>query len=264
METVCDDFNMMIEKFSLMDDAFMTKVFEDNIPCTELLLHVILKDDKIKVKQVRTQSKLKNLQGRDLTLDILAEKADGTQFNIEIQNDSKGAIAKRARYHLSLLDAHSLAVGKSYEQLPDNYVIFITRFDVLKGNLPLYHIKRTIEENGQQFSDGSQIIYVNNSIKNDTPLGKLMHDFSCAKPENMYYKELAERVSYFKRTKEGNEFMSDLMTEFMEKWRKKWAKEEKERLALRLLQHGMSIEEVADLTLLSENEVSKLAGKCSA
>ncbi len=58
--------------------------------------------------------------------------------------------------------------------------------------------------------------------------------------------------------------MSDLMTEFMEKWRKKWAKEEKERLALRLLQHGMSIEEVADLTLLSENEVSKLAGKCSA
>ena len=43
------------------------------------------------------------------------------------------------------------------------------------------------------------IIYVNAEIKDETPLGKLMQDLSCANPDEMNYKELADRARYFKK-----------------------------------------------------------------
>ena len=60
-----------------------------------------------------------------------------------------------------------------------------------------------IQETGKPFGDGSHIIYVNAQCKNDTPLGKLMHDFSCTQADDMHYPVLAERVRYFKENVKG-------------------------------------------------------------
>ena len=204
-----------IRELTLLDDAFMTKVFEDDIKQAQFLLRILFNDDTIKVKKVFTQKRIKNLQGRDLQLDILAEKADGTKFNVEVQNQNSGAIPQRARYHLSILDGKSLPKGKYFDKLPDNYVIFITKNDVLQGKLPIYHIHRTIDENGQPFADGSHIIYVNGEIQDETPLGRLMHDFCCKNPDDMHYKELAEKAKYFKEEQGGTEIMGDVIEKLM-------------------------------------------------
>ena len=90
MVKIKQDLLNSIKEFTLMDDPFMTKVFEDDIERTQLILRIILENDTIKVKKASTQKRLKNLQGRDLQLDILAEKADGTKFNVEVQNESSG------------------------------------------------------------------------------------------------------------------------------------------------------------------------------
>ena len=42
-----------------------------------------------------------------------------------------GASFKRARYHSSLMDMHSLEPGQNFDGLPEHFVIFITREDVL-------------------------------------------------------------------------------------------------------------------------------------
>ena len=81
----------------------------------------------------------------------------------------------------------------NYKDLEEVYVIFITENDVMGYYLPIYNIQRYIDENGKAFADGSHIIYVNSKIQDDTPLGRLMHDFYCADPNEMYYKELAEK-----------------------------------------------------------------------
>ena len=60
-----------------------------------------------------------------------------------------------------------------------------------------------IQETGKPFGDGSHIIYVNAQCKNDTPLGKLMRDFSCTQADDMHYPVLAERVRYFKENVKG-------------------------------------------------------------
>ena len=268
MVKVKQDLLNSIKEFTLMDDPFMTKVFEDDIERTQLILRIILENDTIKVKKASTQKRLKNLQGRDLQLDILAEKADGTKFNVEVQNESSGAIPQRARYHMSLLDAKSLPKGEYFDKIPENYVIFITREDVLKGLLPIYHIHRTIDENGHSFADGSHIIYVNAKIHNDTPLGMLMHDFCCKNPDDMHYKKLAEKIRYFKEDKEGLDKMGDVMEKLIAKREKeaikKTEKEARISFAKEMLANNESIDKIVKYSKLSVKEVRALADKMSA
>ena len=260
MHNLTNNYDEAITEFCMMDDEFMTKIFEDNIPCTELLLRTTLQDDTIKVIKVATQKSLKNLQGHDIRLDILAKKRDGTLINVEVQNSDSGAIPQRARYHASLLDSHILLKGDDYKTLSDTYVIFITKNDVLKKNLALYHIQRIILEADESFGDGSHIIYVNNKIKDNTPLGRLMHDFSCKEPDDMYYDVLAKRAAYFKKTQEGREEMSDVMKKFAERL----VHDNNIEIAKNLLADGVSIEIIANRFKLPIEEVRKLAEKRSA
>ena len=192
----------LLQGFRLLDDDFMSKVFEDK-ECAQLLLHIILERSDLVVQEVHGQYSIKNLQGRSVRLDILAVDQEGKHYNIEIQRQDEGADARRARYNSSLLDANLTHPGDRYEELRETYVIFITERDVLKAGLSIYHIDRMIQETGKPFGDGSHIIYVNAQCKNDTPLGKLMHDFSCTQADDMHYPVLAERVRYFKENVKG-------------------------------------------------------------
>ena len=49
MLTQKKNYDDAIKGFCMMDDEFMTKMYENNIPCTELLLQIILGNDKIAV-----------------------------------------------------------------------------------------------------------------------------------------------------------------------------------------------------------------------
>lgn len=94
-----------IKGMRLMDDEFMTKCFEDNVECTELVLRIIMDKDDLNVKSARTQYTVKNLQGRSVRLDIFADDSMDRKYNIEVQKSEKGAGSKRARYNSSLMDA---------------------------------------------------------------------------------------------------------------------------------------------------------------
>ena len=192
--------------FRLLDDDFMTKVFED-ISCAELLLRIILNDEGIRVLEAHSQRGIKNLQGRSVKLDILAVDSHNRVFNVEVQRSDRGAGAKRARYNSALIDANVTEPGDQYEDLNETFVIFITENDVMKAGLPIYHIDRVVRETGKLFEDEEHIIYVNSQIKDETKLGRLMHDFSCTDAKDMYNKVLADRVRYFKEDERGVESM---------------------------------------------------------
>lgn len=192
--------------FRLLDDDFMTKVFED-ISCAELLLRIILNDEGIRVLEAHSQRGIKNLQGRFVKLDILAVDSHNRVFNVEVQRSDRGAGAKRARYNSALIDANVTEPGDQYEDLNETFVIFITENDVMKAGLPIYHIDRVVRETGKLFEDEEHIIYVNSQIKDETKLGRLMHDFSCTDAKDMYNKVLADRVRYFKEDERGVEIM---------------------------------------------------------
>ena len=264
-------FRQVVDDITLMNNRFMNKVFDGNIPATQRMLRVILKNDKIKVRKVSVQQWLQNLYGHSAQLDILAEDEHGTQFNVEIQRSDEGASVQRARFYCGALDMHFLDRGKKYEALPDAYVIFITESDVLKKGRPLYNIQRSIDETGEAFGDGSHIVYVNAACQDDTPLGRLMQDFNCNDPAKMHYKELADRVNYFKTSKEGEIDMTDIIEAYANNKAEQAAKEAVAKashqrnveVAKKMLADGMNLEAVVRYSDLSEEEVRALAAKQS-
>ncbi len=201
-----------IRRFCLMDDAFMSMIFQ-KLECTQLLLRLILERTDLTVKKVRTQHEMKNLWGRSSRLDILAVDRDGKYYNIEVQRKDEGADPRRARYYSALLDTNITEPGEHFENLAETYVIFITENDVLGAGKPLYHIKRMIEETGKEFKDGTHIIYVNSKVQDKTGRGKLMHDLYCTDPDDMYYKELADEVRYYKQEEKGVSQMCKILEE---------------------------------------------------
>ena len=251
-----------IRGLRLIDDDFLNICFDGFYEGTELLIRIILNRDDIRVKQVQTQRQMKNLVGRDVRLDIDAVDSEGREINIEVQRADHGAARRRARYYSSILDAHLLQPGDPFDKLPETYVVFITENDVLKGGLPLYTIERQITETGIPFNDGEHIIYVNGSARNDTTeLGKLMHDFFCTDPDDMNYRELAEKARYFKQDEKG----VATMCKAMEDMRKEAAAQTIKGVALRMLQaQKYTLEEIAEMTGLSIDEVQALSSEKTA
>ena len=241
----------------LIDDDFMAAVFEDPA-CAEFLLQIILKREDLKVREVHGQYSIKNLQGRSVRLDILAVDEQNRAYNIEVQRSDRGASEKRARYNSSLLDANLTYSGSSYDALNEAYIIFITENDVLKAGLPIYHSHRVVEETGAVFNDQSHIIYVNSQIKDESALGKLMHDFFCTDAKDMFYPVLANRVQYFKQDAKG----VATMCRAMEEMRNETVRERNIEIAKTMLaSKKLSYEDIALFSGLTVDEVKSLDAK---
>ncbi len=247
--------------FRLLDDDFLTKCFEGDTASIELVLQIVLEKPDLKVLDVRTQVFVENLLNRSVRLDILATDSIGAKLNVEVQRSDKGAERKRARYNSSMMDANLLKKGEDFDKLPETWVIFITENDVMGKGLPLYPIERCFLGTGERFEDGSHILYVNGAYRGDTPIGKLMHDFSCTDAADMYYGTLADRVRFFKESKEGIE----IMCRAMEDMRNQTLKEGMKEVALRMLAAGKyALEEIVNISGLSLEEVKQLKADRSA
>ena len=250
-----------ISRLRLIDDDFMTVCFDGYIEGANLLLRVILQRDDLKIEEVKTQKTLKSLEGRDLRLDIYATDDKGSKYNIEIQRSDKGAIARRARYHSSMIDSDMLKTGQDFDELNTNIVIFITENDVLGLDEPIYHIDRYVKEGDYlPFNDGSHIIYVNGEKKGtDTELEKLMSDFYCTEAKDMNYKELSDRVKYYKETKKGAEDMCQIWDEIREEGVERGMIMGKEENALKMLADNLPLETIARYTGLPLERIKELA-----
>ena len=281
----------ILKDLTLMSDSFMRAVLK-NPECTEEVLRTILSKKQLKVISQTLQADYKNLQGRSAILDCVAVDREHNLYNVEIQQKREGASPKRARYHSGLLDMNLLEPGEAYQKLPNSYVIFITETDPLGYHFPIYHISRKIEENGEDFPDCAHIIYVDSKNQEDTALGRLMHDFHCKAPEEMYNPVLRQQVYQFKNTRKGVTFMCREMDKIYRDGerngqkigqergekigqkrgekigrergekigKKQGVKSEQRRIVNSLKRKGKTMDEIAYLTGIHETVVRKLLG----
>ena len=254
-----------IKKLRLLDDDFLSVCFDQDKECTQFVLRILLNKEDLKVIEVKTQYSVKNLQGHSVILDVFATDSNNMRYDIEIQRADRGASPKRARYNSSLIDDQVLIAGDSYEVLPETYVIFITENDVIGKGRPIYHIERMITETGEAFEDGSHIVYVNAAYKDDSQLGKLMHDFSCANPNDMNYSVLAQKTRYFKEDTKGVTHMCRIMEEMCAEVRAEGFADGKANAevaiknAIRMLKDGLQVEKISQYTELPVEKVEELA-----
>ena len=260
-----------IQAFRLMDDDFMTVVFAGDNKLTEFLLRILLSRDDLTVKRSMTQREKRNLFGRSVRLDIVAEDTNGKIYNIEVQRADKGADAHRARYNLAMLDSHTLKKGDDFSSLPETYIIFITENDYLGLGKPCYTVKKHFDctdsdGNDLPFDDGCNIIYVNGAYRGEDAIGYLMHDFSESVADEMHYAEIADRVRFHKQQTKGVEPMSKIMEEYGEEVRAEARAEalaeSKIEFTEDLIRDGtMPLERIASVTKLPLEQVKQIAEK---
>ena len=246
-------YEKLVAELTMMSDMFMRNVL-NILECAEYVLRVITENDDLELTEVVVQKDYKNLQGRSAVLDCVAVNGRKEIYDIEVQQEKAGAGPKRLRYHSSIIDAHSLFAGEDFEKLPESKVIFIVDEEVENEVAPILHIKRTVRETGRDYNDKSEIIYINARMKENTDLGRLMHDFHCTKAEDMYSKVLAERVRVLKETQEGVE----IMCKEMEKMRDEVREEAKLEIIYKMIKKNYSNAEIKEFYDVTDEEIEQI------
>ena len=251
-----DERMRAIQKFTLMDDTFMTQVFAGDTECTQELLHIILHRADLRVTRAATQLTIGNLFGRSVRLDIYAVDEAGRQYDIEVQQEDKGAAPERARLNSALFDARITTAGEQYDEIPESYIIFITARDVLKDGLPVYTIERTIQETGKLFGDRAHIVYVNGAYRGEDEVGRLMRDFNCEDYRQIQNHKIAARVKYFKEESKGVAEMCKTMQVIVDREREDAEIAKGKRIALNLWNGGEhDLDKIAQTTELTLEQV---------
>ena len=241
-----------------IDDDFMRCIFRDNIPLAQLVLRILTGKKDLEITKLETQKDMKRLVGaRSICLDAYGTDAQGKKYDLEVQRADHGAGKHRARYHPSSMDVENLDAGQDFDELPDTYTIFVTEHDVFSKGKAFYRVERVNLDLNEPFDDGEHILYVNGAYRDDSEIGKLMHDFSFFFPDDMNFELLKSATRYYKENPEGVEIMCKAFEETRN--------EKAIRIAKNMIElNQFPLELIAQVTELPLEKVQELAGKKTA
>ena len=129
--------------FTLMSDVFMSVALEDLAAC-EYVIRILMGKPDLVVIDVKTQYTISKITSRDARLDVLAEitavDSKNKLVNIEIQRRDTVDHAKRTRFYGSMIDSEYLQKGKTYSELPDVYIFYISKTDIWRSGKTTYEV----------------------------------------------------------------------------------------------------------------------------
>ena len=265
---------MIGEKKMKQKKSLQELTFKDNFMFGAVLLDpenckgVIERSLGIEIERVevsREKSIVYNPEYKGVRLDAYAKDANNTHYNVEMQVLPKPAIQKRARYYHSQIDMEILLTGVSYNELPDTYVIFVCDFDPFGKGKYRYTKKSICKELPElEMDDGAYTIFLNTKGNNENEepeeLVKFLK-FVGAKPsdsekdfKDAFIKRLQKSIKEVKASREmGARYMT--FQELLQDERI----EERRRIAKKMLEKNMSIEEIVELTEMTAEQVIALS-----
>jgi len=255
-------------QFNLSDFTLFLSVMK-NPKAYRNVISIIMDEPDIEIKEVKVEQVVLNKSGkRAIRLDAWAKTTDERQFNMEMQNDTKGDdIRKRSRFYQGLLDSPILKAGRNtkYKMLPSTVIIFITQEDIFGKNLAKYTFTERCEEiEDLKLEDGTTKIFLNMSSKNGAPelvsMLQYMKDTYLENPEiivkDSRLVELDQIVNEVRASEEWEVVKMNILEIGKEIGKEAGAKEKLVELIQKKLNKGYSVEEIADV-LEEEIEVIK-------
>ncbi len=201
MKAKNQDVLSLIKSMTLFHSP-MIKVVFGHRECVNEMIDIIL-GRHLHIDEHHVEHYMSNIKGREAQFDIYV-KSEKMRINVEIQRKEKGATPKRGRLNLSLIDTQEIKKSSEYEEVPESYIVFMCEGDYFKKGLPIYHLKLTNKETKEEVDIGQEMIYVNGDYQDeDTVLGRLIHDFHCIDPNEMYSEVLKKWVKYYKEERKG-------------------------------------------------------------
>ena len=248
-----------IDQLCLFDDEMFRECFRGHPECTTELLKIILGMPNLRIINHTVEKALKNGTRRGVRLDVYAEDMDTKAvYNIEIQKRDTGNLPRRARYYSSLLDSKcTIKQLNDFDSLPESFVIFICKDDIMGLGKGLYRFTR--QSDGLALGDGSNILFVNGSYEGDDELGSLMKDLQERNSEKIGNSVLAGR---FEEAREDIKIRRDkrMVVTHFDKLMEKSKEEGRVESAQKLLELGkLTNEEIAQVTGLTIEQIEEMA-----
>lgn len=165
------------QELTIKDSFMFAAVMSDENQCRELLELILeMKILQVTVNAEKSMSYRPDYHG--VRMDVLAEeKGSMRRFNVEMQVKRKKDLPWRSRYYHSQLDMDALLSGKSYDHLPDTYIIFICDFVWLPDKLYRYTYETVCRENGAPLNQGQTTVFLSTKGRNAGDVPKELVDF---------------------------------------------------------------------------------------
>lgn len=255
-------------QFNLCDFAFFLSVMK-NPKAYRNVISIIMEEPDIQIDEVKVEQVILNKIGKKaIRLDAWAKSSDNRQFNMEMQNDTKGDdVRKRSRFYQGLMDVPILKSGKNtkYKQLPSTVIIFITQDDIFGRNLAKYTFTEQCEEiKDLKLEDGTTKIFLNMTSKNGAPelvsMLQYMKDTNMENPgiiiKDSRIVELDKIVSEVRESEEWEAVRMNIL----EIGKEIGIKE----LVVKVYKKGKSVEEIAELFEKDVEEIKRIVEEFKA
>ena len=248
-----------LSQMSFMEDEFFKRAFRERPDLAQHLLRGLLSIPDLKVVKSTTQDCILGKNSKEVILDCLCTDSEGKLYDVEVQSVVSRALGKRARAYGSILDSNIFEAGQDYKELPDRYIIFITREDFLKNGRQVT-ILAMRDEKGES-EDESGMYHVYGCISNrdeSTEAGRVLSDMSCTRAEGMYYDGYRERMEDFKVRKEGVREMTGILEQIKNEGLEQGMSQSRAEIAENMVRLGFTSEQIAQATGLSAEKVSEI------
>ena len=265
------------EDLTITDDFMFCKVMSDPDICKELLeilLHI--KIERLVFQEPQKSFKLTS-ESRGIRLDVYVKDSNRV-FDIELQTTNERNLELRTRYYQGVMDISELEKGEFFSNMKESYIIFICMFDPFGADMPIYTVKQTFAENDKLiFNDKTHKIFYNvkafEKIANDVET-KAFLEYLCKHQPTSKFTDTLERAVY--RNRNNQNWRKDYMTLAYnlslaaekafengfsageERGISMGVQQAKLETAKKFLAMGLSVEQVADGTGLSPEEIEKL------
>lgn len=164
--------------------------------------------------------------------------------------------------------------GVSFEEIPDVYIVYISTFDIFKGNSPIYHVDRVVRETKEVVDNGFMEVYVNTKVNDGSDVAELMAVFSQKDTYNDKFPIASSKKRFFNSESKEVEKMSGVIQELIEReradaaktaviegrreGRQEGIKQKSFTVARNMKNDGMSIDMILKYTGLSKEDLNNL------
>lgn len=152
-----------------------------------------------------------------------------------------------------MIDSEYLEKGKTYADLPDLFIIYISETDLWKAGFTTYLVRKYFENTDIPYDDGQHIMYVNAAVDDGTETANLMQYFKTADPDDMNHGDLSKRVHLLKCEEGGYQEMCEVS----EKIFKEGEMEKARDMAIRLTDLGVPADKIAEAAKVSIGVVNQ-------
>lgn len=258
-----------LKDLNLLDRFLFAEAVEDPETLQDMLEIILGKDVVLKHLPQTEKEERKSLWTKQIRMDVWAMDEENVIYDTEVQQRNTYNLPKRSRLYHGLIDSKLLKPGEiDYGKLNDVFVIMAMPFDLFGRGLYRYTFRMGCEEvPGLELNDGATRIFLNTHGADKTGvsdelialLNYLEHTSQQAAEAsgNEKIRRMHRKIETIRSSEEiGVKYMNEYEEKMLE--RQEGKKEAQKEMALKMKKKNKPLEEIAEFTGLSVEEIEAL------